>query len=44
MYKLLLVSDQEDVLNAFSRIQNWELIGLKAQRTALRNIMQTVSA
>ena len=29
MYKLLLVSDQEDVLNAFSRIQNWELIGFK---------------
>ena len=29
MYKLLLVSNQEDVLNAFSRIQNWELIGFK---------------
>ena len=29
MYKLLLVSDQEDVLNAFSQIENWELIGFK---------------
>ena len=29
MYKLLLVSDQEEVLNAFSRIQNWELQGFK---------------
>lgn len=29
MYKLLLVSDQEDVLNAFARIQNWELLGFK---------------
>ena len=29
MYKLLLVSDQEDVLNAFSRIKNWELTGFK---------------
>ena len=29
MYKLLLVSDQEDVLNAFAQIQNWELLGFK---------------
>ena len=29
MYKLLLVSDQEDVLEAFSQIQNWELLGFK---------------
>ena len=29
MYKLLLVSDQEDVLNAFAGIQNWELLGFK---------------
>ena len=29
MYKLLLVSDQEDVLNAFSQIKNWELLGFK---------------
>ena len=29
MYKLLLVSDQEDVLNAFASIQNWELLGFK---------------
>ncbi len=29
MYKLLLVSDQEEVLNAFSQIQNWELLGFK---------------
>ena len=29
MYKLLLVSDQEDVLNAFSQISNWELHGFK---------------
>ena len=29
MYKLLLVSDQEDVLDAFSRIKNWELTGFK---------------
>ncbi len=29
MYKLLLVSDQEEVLNAFARIQNWELLGFK---------------
>lgn len=29
MYKLLLVSDQDDVLNAFARIQNWELLGFK---------------
>ncbi len=30
MYKLLLVSDQEDVLNAFAQIKNWELLGFKA--------------
>ncbi len=29
MYKLLLVSDQEEVLDAFSRISNWELLGFK---------------
>lgn len=29
MYKLLLVSDQEEVLDAFSRVDNWELIGFK---------------
>ena len=29
MYKLLLVTDQEDVLEAFSQIQNWELLGFK---------------
>ena len=29
MYKLLLVSDQEDVLNAFSGIKDWELHGFK---------------
>ena len=29
MYKLLLVSDQEDVLNAFFFFLNWELIGFK---------------
>ena len=29
MYKLLLVSDQEDVLNAFGQIQNWERQGFK---------------
>ena len=29
MYKLLLVSDQEDVLNAFGQISNWELHGFK---------------
>ena len=29
MYKLLLVSDQEEVLNAFSQIKNWELLGFK---------------
>lgn len=29
MYKLLLVSDQEEVLNAFAQINNWELIGFK---------------
>ena len=26
MYKLLLVSDREDVLNAFAQIKNWELL------------------
>lgn len=29
MYKLLLVSDQEEVLNAFEQIRNWELLGFK---------------
>ena len=29
MYKLLLVSDQEEVLNAFAAINNWELLGFK---------------
>ena len=29
MYKLLLVSDQEEVLNAFGQIQNWERQGFK---------------
>ena len=29
MYKLLLVSDQENVLNAFGEIQNWERYGFK---------------
>ncbi len=29
MYKLLLVSDQEEVLNAFAQIRNWELLGFK---------------
>jgi hypothetical protein len=29
MYKLLLVSDREDVLNAFAQIQNWERQGFK---------------
>lgn len=29
MYKLLLVSDQEDVLDAFARISNWEMHGFK---------------
>lgn len=29
MYKLLLVSDQDDVLEAFNQIQNWELQGFK---------------
>lgn len=29
MYKLLLISDQDDVLNAFASIQNWELHGFK---------------
>ena len=30
MYKLLLISDQDDVLNAFASINNWELHGFKA--------------
>ncbi len=30
MYKLLLVSDREDVLNAFSEVGNWERLGFKA--------------
>ena len=29
MYKLLLVSDREDVLNAFDQIENWERHGFK---------------
>ena len=29
MYKLLLVSDQEEVLNAFAQIRNWEMLGFK---------------
>ena len=29
MYKLLLVSDQQDVLDAFAGIRNWELLGFK---------------
>ncbi len=29
MYKLLLISDQDDVLNAFASITNWELTGFK---------------
>ena len=29
MYKLLLVSDQEDVLNAFEQVGNWERTGFK---------------
>ena len=29
MYKLLLVSDQEEVLDAFAQIKNWELLGFK---------------
>ena len=29
MYKLLLVSDQEDVLKAFAQINNWEMLGFK---------------
>ena len=29
MYKLLLVSDREDVLNAFEQVQNWERQGFK---------------
>ena len=29
MYKLLLVSDREDVLNAFEQVDNWERIGFK---------------
>ena len=29
MYKLLLVSDREDVLNAFEQIENWERLGFK---------------
>jgi len=29
MYKLLLVTDQNDVLDAFSQIQNWELLGFR---------------
>lgn len=29
MYKLLLVSDREDVLNAFAQIKNWEIQGFR---------------
>ncbi len=29
MYKLLLVSDREEVLNAFSQVTNWEIYGFK---------------
>ena len=29
MYKLLLVTDQDDVLSAFGQIENWELQGFK---------------
>ena len=29
MYKLLLVSDREDILDAFARIDNWERHGFK---------------
>ena len=29
MYKLLLVSDQEEVLNTFEQIQNWEYNGFR---------------
>ena len=29
MYKLLLVSDQDEVLDAFAQINNWELLGFK---------------
>lgn len=29
MYKLLLVTDREEVLNAFGQIQNWEMLGFK---------------
>lgn len=32
MYKLLLVSDQPDVLNAFSQITSWEELGFKKPR------------
>ncbi|MCR4877584.1 MAG: hypothetical protein K5922_10440 [Clostridiales bacterium] len=30
MYKLLLVSDRKDVLNAFGEVENWERLGFKA--------------
>ena len=29
MYKLLLVSDRQEVLNAFEQVTNWELLGFK---------------
>ena len=29
MYKLLLISDQEDVLRAFEEVGNWERTGFK---------------
>ena len=30
MYKLLLVSDRQDVLDAFDQIKNWEMLGFRA--------------
>lgn len=30
MYKLLLVADQPEVLEAFAKVNNWELLGFKA--------------
>jgi len=29
MYKLLLVSDRDEVLDAFAQVQNWEMLGFK---------------
>ena len=31
MYKLLLVSDQENVLNAFAQVDTWDMNGFKAR-------------